>query len=86
MTEPTHSTRPTSAKHEKPAVPPMRDAGPDTPSGSLEPGGGAVVDPRATDPGSTGKPEPAAELAFLKQWFEEVKARYPLVRFETTWD
>jgi len=67
MTEPTHSTRPTSAKHEKPAVPPMRDAGSDTPSGSLEPAVGAVVDPRATDPAHTGKPEPAAELALLKR-------------------
>ncbi|MFI9388327.1 lipopolysaccharide assembly LapA domain-containing protein [Kutzneria sp. NPDC052558] len=85
MTEPSHSHRPsTAAERDKPSVPPMRDAGSDTPGGSVAggvtsgepaavaggpamPGGGAVVDPRATDPAHTGKPEPAAELALLKR-------------------
>ncbi|QUQ63295.1 LapA family protein [Kutzneria sp. CA-103260] len=80
MAEPKrHAGRSSAAERDKPDVPPMRDAGTDAAvvagdamsGGSREsasvPGGGAVVDPRATDPDHTGKLEPAAELALLKR-------------------
>ncbi|GAA3439930.1 LapA family protein [Kutzneria kofuensis] len=77
MTEP---NRGAAAQHETPEVPPMRDAVPETPAvpampGGMVPGGGAAIEPAATDT-EVGRPgavepgvadTPAAEPVRLKR-------------------